>query len=46
MKRVKGEVCGDESISNWIPFNRRGKETITTWDQAEEAAKRLSDYLS
>lgn len=46
MKRVKGELCEDESISNWIPFNRRGKETITTWDQAEESAKRLSDYLS
>lgn len=46
MKRIKGELDEDDVIANWIPFNRRGKDEITTWDQAEEAAARLSEYLS
>jgi hypothetical protein len=33
-------------IASIIPFNRRGKITIQTWDQAEQAAINMSDYLS
>ena len=38
---------GEEfEIASIIPFNRRGKETIKTWDQAEQAAINMSNYLS
>lgn len=33
-------------ISDFIPFKRRGKKTITTWEEAELSATRLSEYLS
>ena len=33
-------------ISDFIPFKRRGKKTITTWEEAELSATRLSGYLS
>jgi hypothetical protein len=39
-------VISPFSIRDWIPFNRRGKKIITNWDEAEEAAKKLSQYLS
>jgi len=38
---------GDEfEIASIIPFNRRGKITIQTWEQAEQAAINISNYLS
>ena len=38
---------GEEfEIASIIPFNRRGKETIKTWEQAEQAAINMSNYLS
>ena len=33
-------------ISDVIPFNMRGKIVIETWEQAEQAAINISDYLS
>lgn len=33
-------------IASIIPFNRRGKVTIRTWEQAEQAAINMSNYLS
>jgi hypothetical protein len=33
-------------IASIIPFNRRGKITIRTWEQAEQAAINMSNYLS
>jgi hypothetical protein len=29
-----------------MPYNRRGKKIIENWDEAEEAAKKLSQHLS
>jgi hypothetical protein len=38
---------GDEfEIASIIPFNRRGKITIRSWEQAEQAAINMSNYLS
>jgi hypothetical protein len=38
---------GEEfEIASIIPFNRRGKITIRTWEQAEQAAINMSNYLS
>lgn len=38
---------GEEfEIASIIPFNRRGNETIRTWEQAEQAAINMSNYLS
>jgi hypothetical protein len=38
---------GDEfEIASIIPFNRRGNITIQTWEQAEQAAINISNYLS
>ena len=38
---------GDEfEIASIVPFNRRGKITIQTWEQAEQAAINMSNYLS
>jgi hypothetical protein len=38
---------GDEfEIASIIPFNRRGKITISTWGEAEQAAINMSNYLS
>lgn len=36
----------NEGISSVIPFNRRGKKVIKTWEDAKEAAISLSKYLS
>jgi hypothetical protein len=33
-------------IASIVPFNRRGKITIQTWEQAEQAAINMSNYLS
>lgn len=35
-----------DGISRYIPFAKRGKETIKTWQDAELAAYNLSKYLS
>ena len=35
----------DNGIADVIPFNRRGKVTIKTWDQAKQAAINISKYL-
>jgi len=38
---------GEEfEIASIVPFNRRGKITIETWEQAEQAAINMSNYLS
>lgn len=38
---------GEEfEIASIVPFNRRGKITIQTWEQAEQAAINMSNYLS
>jgi len=38
---------GEEfEIASIVPFNRRGKITIMTWDEAEQAAINMSNYLS
>lgn len=34
------------SVREHMPFNRRGKIVIETWEQAEQAALNLSKYLS
>jgi hypothetical protein len=34
------------SLRELMPFNRRGKNIIQNWDEAEESAKKLSEYLS
>lgn len=46
--RKKGWLGDGEEfeIASIIPFNRRGKETIKTWGQAEQAAINMSNYLS
>lgn len=36
----------DYPISDVIPFKRRGKYQIKTWEEAEQAAINLSNYLS
>jgi hypothetical protein len=36
----------NDGISSVIPFNRRGKKVIKTWQDAREAAINLSKYLS
>jgi hypothetical protein len=33
-------------ITDYIPFKRRGKKTIKTWEDAIQAAKNLGSYLS
>jgi len=35
-----------DGIASVIPFNRRGKKVIETWDEAMEAAINVSKYLS
>jgi hypothetical protein len=35
-----------DGIASVIPFNRRGKKVIETWEEAKEAAISLSKYLS
>jgi hypothetical protein len=35
-----------EGISSVIPFNKRGKKVIETWEEAKEAAINISKYLS
>lgn len=35
-----------DGIASVIPFNRRGKKVIETWDEAKEAAINVSKYLS
>ena len=42
---VKKQVCED-GVAGFIPFNMRGSKTIETWDEAIQAAKNLSNYLS
>lgn len=44
MKRKLG-IDGKTKISDVIPFKRRGKKTIKTWEEAEQAAINLSNYL-
>jgi len=34
------------SLRDLMPYNRRGKKIIENWDEAEEAAKKLSQHLS
>jgi hypothetical protein len=36
----------NEGIASVIPFNKRGKKIIKTWEDAKEAAISLSKYLS
>jgi len=36
----------DDGIKAVIPFNKRGKQVIKTWEEAKEAAINLSKYLS
>ena len=38
-------LCED-GVGGFIPFNMRGSKTIETWDEAIQAAKNLSQYLS
>jgi hypothetical protein len=38
-------IYGD-GIKSVIPFNRRGKEVIKSWEQAKQAAINMSKYLS
>ena len=35
-----------DGIASVIPFNRRGKKVIETWEEAKEAAINVSKYLS
>ena len=35
-----------DGIASVIPFNKRGKKVIKTWEDAKEAAISLSKYLS
>jgi hypothetical protein len=35
-----------DGIASVIPFNRRGKQVIKTWEEAKEAAINISKYLS
>jgi hypothetical protein len=46
-KQVKETgMIAQSSIREIMPFKRRGKVIIETWDQAEQAALNLSKYLS
>lgn len=36
----------EDGVAGFIPFKMRGKKTIETWDEAIQAAKNLSNYLS
>ena len=46
-KQVKETgLIAQSSIREIMPFKRRGKVIIETWDQAEQAALNLSKYLS
>ena len=36
----------EDGVAGFIPFKMRGKKTIETWEEAIEAAKNLSKYLS
>jgi hypothetical protein len=36
----------EDGVAGFIPFNQRGKRVIETWEEAMEAAKNLSNYLS
>ena len=38
-------LCED-GVAGFVPFNMRGKKIIETFDEAIEAAKNLSKYLS
>lgn len=44
-KLDKKWLCED-GVAGFIPFNMRGKKVIENWDEAIEAAKNLSKYLS
>ena len=36
----------DLKFSSIVPFHRRGNKLITSWEEAEQAAENLSNYLS
>jgi hypothetical protein len=36
----------EDGVRSFVPFNMRGKKTIETFDEAIQAAKNLSNYLS
>lgn len=43
---TREEAEAESTIVNVVPFNKRGKTTIETWEQAEQAAINMSNYLS
>ena len=51
-KRLKGadefdtKWLTEDGVAGFIPFNQRGKKVIEIWEDAMEAAKNLSNYLS